>query len=166
MLTRGAQSVAALLSIVLVARILDRRTQGFYFAILGFIAFVQLAEFGLTYAVMQSASHEAAAAPADGAQLLARSNARLAALLRGATRFNAAITLLATLVIAGVGTRMLLAGASSDSAHSGRWVGPWVSALIAAGANHLLNPRISLLEGAGFVSAVWLFRFVQEATAA
>ena len=60
-LTRGVQGFAALLGLLLVARVLDKATQGYYFAILGFVAFVQLAEFGLTYAVMQSASHEAAA---------------------------------------------------------------------------------------------------------
>src|SRR5687768_3523214 len=99
MLTRGAQAVAALLSIVLVAKILDQETQGYYFAILGFVAFVQLAEFGLTYAVMQSASHEAASAGSIGTPVPEPgASERLAALLRGAVRFNAAITLLSTLV--------------------------------------------------------------------
>src|SRR5918993_4566939 len=65
MLARGTQGVAALVGIVLVGYFLDRTTQGYYFTILSFVAFVQLADFGLTYAVMQSASHAAAASAAS-----------------------------------------------------------------------------------------------------
>ena len=167
MLTRGIQGVAALVSILLVARLLDRTTQGYYFTMFGFVAFVQIAEFGLAHAVMQNASHEAAACPPNAGRLTEpTANSRLAALLRGATRFNAAITLLAALVIAGVGTRMLVAGESTGSAAAGSWVMPWLSALVAVGATQLLNPRVALLEGAGFVSAVWRLRFVQEVLAA
>ena len=160
MLTRGAQGFAALLSILLVARILDKATQGYYFAILGFVAFVQLAEFGLTYAVMQSASHEAARGAEPNA------TGRLAALLHGATRFNATITLLGALVIGGIGTRMLVAGQSTASSAAPTWPVPWIAALMAVAATQLLNPRVSLLEGAGFVSSVWALRFVQEVAAA
>jgi O-antigen/teichoic acid export membrane protein len=167
MLTRGAQAVAALLGLLLVARLLDRTTQGYYFAILGFVAFVQLAEFGLTYAVMQSASHEAAAARYhDESASKPDPERRLAALLRGATRFNATITFLGALVIGGVGTRMLVAGQSAGSSAAPTWLMPWFAALLAVAATQLLNPRVSLLEGAGFVSAVWAFRFAQEVAAA
>jgi hypothetical protein len=165
MLTRGAQGVAALVGVLLVARTVDRATQGFYFAILGFLAFMQLAEFGLTYAVMQSASHESAIAinvrqPAPPDTL-----ARLGALLRGATRFNAGVTVISALAIAAIGSRMLLAGGSSSNSVP-QWMAPWASALVAASATQLLNPRISLLEGAGHVGEVWRLRFVQESAAA
>jgi len=166
MLTRGAQGVAALLSILLVAQLLDRTTQGYYFTILGFVTFVQIAEFGLAHAVMQNASHEAASPPNAERLTEPTGSNRLASLLRGGTRFNAGITLLAALVIGGVGTRMLVAGESTGSAATGSWVMPWMSALVAVGATQLLNPRVSLLEGAGFVSSVWLLRFVQEVLAA
>ena len=167
LLTRGVQGVAALVSILLLARLLDQTTQGYYFTILGFVTFVQIAEFGLAHAVMQNASHEAASSPPNAGRLAeATASSGLAALLQGATRFNAAITLLAALVIAGVGTRMLLAGASAGSVATGTWAMPWMGALLAVGATQLLNPRVALLEGAGFVSSVWLLRFVQEVLAA
>ena len=166
MLTRGVQGFATLLSILLVARVLDKATQGYYFAILGFVAFVQLADFGLTYAVMQSASHEAAARPSGERVSHEIADSRLAALLRGATRFNATITVLAALVIGGIGTRMLVAGAAAASAAAPTWPLPWAAALIAVASAQLLNPRVSLLEGAGFVSEVWAFRFVQDVAAA
>ena len=69
MATRGAQSLAALVTILLVGRYLDRTGQGYYYAFLGFVAFMQLAEFGLGYAVMQSASHERRDADTPGMAL-------------------------------------------------------------------------------------------------
>jgi hypothetical protein len=166
MLTRGTQGVAALIGIVLVGHFLDGTTQGYYFTILGFVAFVQLADFGLTYAVMQSASHEAAAVTSTGDGIPhGQISRQLAALLRGATRFNAATTILATLAIAGIGTRILMSGNAAGASASEWWV-PWIASLASVGAGQLLNPRVSLLEGAGFVSAVWLFRLLQELTAA
>lgn len=167
MLTRGMQGAAALVSIVLVGRFLDRTTQGYYFTILGLVPFVLLAEFGLTYAVMQSASHVAAASGSGHERTSEQGgDGRLAALLRGATRFNAATTLLATLVIATVGTRVLSTAGSTDTSGGLTWTGPWVAALIAVTVSQLLNPRISLLEGSGFVSEVWRVRFLSELAAA
>ena len=166
MLTRGSQGAAALGTILLVARILDKGAQGYYFAIVGFVAFVQLAEFGLTYAVMQSASHEAARVDDAQAVPVQGSSSRLAALLRGATRFNATITFIGAVAIGAVGTRMLLAGQSTGSAAVPTWRLPWIAALVAVAATQLLNPRISLLEGAGYVSPVWALRFAQEVAAA
>jgi len=162
-LTRGTQGVAALASIILVGRFLDRATQGYYFTILSLVAFVQLAEFGLTYAVMQSASHETGhpafeLASSPGSHV---SN-RLAALLRGATRFNAATTWLGALLIAGVGTTILRSADAPAAVGSSPWALPWAAALFAVAGGQLLNPRISLLEGAGFVTEVWRFRLQQE----
>ena len=166
MLTRGTQGAAALLTILLVARILDRPTQGYYFTILSFIAFIQLAEFGLTYAVMQSASHEAPESTPPGAPNPDPGvRRRLAALLRGATRFNATTIVLATLLTAVVGTQMLSTDAAAVSA-TAAWTLPWIAALAAVAASQLVNPRASLLEGAGFVSEVWLLRLTQELVAA
>jgi len=166
-LTRGTQGAAALLGIVLVGHVMDRPTQGYYFAILGFVAFVQLADFGLMYAVMQSASHEAGNHAIEQDTSTTRGAQRqLAALLKGASRFNAATTLLSTLVVGAIGTRVLNLGTGGASGVETGWWPPWLAALIATGAGQLLNPRVSLLEGAGFVSAVWFLRFVQESAAA
>ena len=60
LMTRGTQSITALVTIGFVGRFLTPEGQGFYYTILSFVAFVLLGEFGLSYAVMQSASHETA----------------------------------------------------------------------------------------------------------
>jgi O-antigen/teichoic acid export membrane protein len=167
MLTRGMQGAAALISILLVGRLLDRTAQGYYFTILGLVAFVQLAEFGLTYAVMQSASHEAATSPSERERTpSSTADGRLAALLHGATRFNTATTILAAVSIAVVGTRMLTTAEPTSTGGRLTWAAPWIAALFAVATSQLLNPRISLLEGAGFVSDVWRLRFLAEIAAA
>ena len=87
---RGTQSATALVTIVFVGRFLTLDSQGYYYAILSFVALVMLGEFGLNYAVMQSASHEAAGLTASrGAAPHERVRSRLGALLSGGTRFTA-----------------------------------------------------------------------------
>jgi hypothetical protein len=61
---------------------------------------------------------------------------------------------------------MLVAGQSTATSAAPTWLVPWFAALLTVAATQLLNPRVSLLEGAGFVSSVWAFRFVQEVAAA
>jgi O-antigen/teichoic acid export membrane protein len=166
-LARGMQGVAALVGIIMVGHFLDQTTQGYYFTILGFVVFVQLADFGLTYAVMQSASHEAVSDLPDRDRTTERGEGRqLLALLRGATRFNTAATFLAALVIFAVGTRVLVSGGPTQTPTEAEWWLPWVASVGMVGAAQLLNPRVSLLEGGGFVTGVWLFRLGQEIAAA
>ena len=168
MATRGAQSLAALVTILLVGRYLDRTGQGYYYAFLGFVAFMQLAEFGLGYAVMQSASHERRDADTPGMALQSGQfvTPRLGELLRGAVRFNTASVILAALVLAVAGTVMLNIGEPLGSTQSVAWQAPWAAAILAAAASQIPNPRAALLEGIGFTEHVWLFRLVQELAAA
>jgi hypothetical protein len=116
---------------------------------------------------MQSASHEAASSASE-LQRTARSTSdgRLAALFHGATRFNTTTTLFATVAISVVGTRMLASAESVSSGDRLTWGVPWIAALFAVATSQLLNPRISLLEGGGFVNEVWRVRFLAEIAAA
>jgi hypothetical protein len=162
MATRGVQSVAALLSIVLVGRFVDRTTQGYYFAFVSFVVFVQLAEFGLGYAVMQSASHELRSDPGVAGTGQDMRRGRLAELLRGAIRFNTCAVLVATAILAIGGTTMLRAGEPSVGDSQVVWLAPWAAALVGAALSQLPNPRVALLEGDGHTEAVWRFRLIQE----
>jgi len=168
MATRGIQAVAALVSILLVARYLDRATQGYYYTFLGFAVFVQLSEFGLAYAVMQSASHESPTERSPVADLSADHvlTSRLSALLRGAFRFNSTTTVLSAIVVALIGTRILDTGKPAGVGAQVDWGGPWSAAILAVAISQLLNPQIALLEGVGYVEAVWLLRLKQEVAAA
>jgi len=160
--TRGVQSTTALITIVFVGRFLTLEGQGYYYAILSFVAFVMLGEFGLNYAVMQSASHEAAALTGDrAAPMYERVITRLRALLFGAMRFTAYTTSLAVVLVAAIGTRTFL-GSRTPGLPSGAWAGPWVLAILGVAASQQLAPRFALLEGTGGAAAVWRFRMQQE----
>ena len=159
---RGAQSATALVTIAFVGRFLTLDSQGYYYAILSFVAFVMLGEFGLNYAVMQSASHEAAGPAASGAASRdERVRSRLRALLSGATRFTAYTTSLAVMVVAVIGTRTFV-GTRGPGLPSDTWAGPWALAILAVAATQQLAPRFALLEGSGGAAAVWRFRLQQE----
>jgi len=160
--TRGVQSTTALITIVFVGRFLTLESQGYYYAILSFVAFVMLGEFGLNYAVMQSASHEAAALTGDrAAPMYERVITRLRALLFGAMRFTAYTTSLAVVLVAAIGTRTFV-GSRTPGLPSAAWAGPWVLAILGVAASQQLAPRFALLEGTGGAAAVWRFRMQQE----
>jgi len=162
LVTRGVQSTTALVTIVFVGRFLTLESQGYYYAILSFVAFVMLGEFGLNYAVMQSASHEAAALTGDRAgPMYEWVRTRLRALLLGAMRFTAYATSFAVVLVAAIGTRTFV-GSRTSGLPSSTWVGPWVLAILAVAATQQLAPRFALLEGTGEVAAVWRFRLQQE----
>jgi len=147
---------------VFVGRFLTLESQGYYYAILSFVAFVMLGEFGLNYAVMQSASHEAAALTGDrAAPMYERVITRLRALLFGAMRFTAYTTSLAVVLVAAIGTRTFV-GSRTPGLPSAAWAGPWVLAILGVAASQQLAPRFALLEGTGGAAAVWRFRMQQE----
>ena len=160
---RGAQSATGLVTIVVVSGFLTLESQGYYYAILSFVAFVMLGEFGLNYAVMQSASHEAAASAAGDGIISSteRATTRLRALLRGATRFTAYATSLAVVLVAVIGTQTF-AGGRTPNLPSDAWAGPWALAILGVAATQQLAPRFALLEGIGGAAAVWRFRLHQE----
>ena len=161
--TRGTQGATGLLTLAFVGRFLTLESQGYYYAILSFVAFVMLGEFGLNYAVMQSASHEAAALVGGDRTGLSDAGvrSRLRALLFGATRFTTYATSLAVVLVAAIGTRIFLATPTSGLPGN-TWVGPWALAILAVAANQQLAPRFALLEGVGGAAAVWRFRLHQE----
>src|SRR5688572_4232685 len=138
--TRGFQSLTALVTIVFVGRFLTLEGQGYYYAILSFVAFVMLGEFGLNYAVMQSASHEAAGLTASGEVAPdERVRSRLGALLSGATRFTAYTTSLAVVLVAAIGTPTFV-GTRGPGLPSDTWAGPWALAILGVAAAQQLAP--------------------------
>ena len=58
-LTRGVQAASTLACIGLVALRLDREAQGYFYTFLSLVTLFPLAEFGVSYAMMQSATSSA-----------------------------------------------------------------------------------------------------------
>jgi hypothetical protein len=150
--TRIIQGVMTVGMLGLVLLRLSPVEQGYFFTQTSLGALQLLTEFGMTYALMQTASHLAHEHHA----------ARLPALFRTALRHNAAATIGGGVIVALIGVAVLGthgAGAGGEAVH---WLGPWLSFVVAIAAYQQLQPRLALLEGAGFTAEVWRWRAVQE----
>jgi hypothetical protein len=159
-MTRAVSTVVGFASIVLVALCLDGATQGFFYAIAALTAFLPLADFGVSYAAMQSASHETSGLrwtplglEGDEASLT-----RIGALLDISRRINGIVTTFATALLAIFGTRALLVGGTTPQ--SLLWA--WAGILGCAAMTQIIAPSVAVLEGAGRVREVWRLRFLQE----
>jgi len=125
--------------------------QGYFFTQTSLGALQLLTEFGMSYALMQTASHLADEHHAG----------QIPALFRSALRHNAAATIGGGLLVALLGVAVLRTHSDGAGA-SVHWLGPWLAFVVAIAAYQQLQPRIALLEGAGFTADVWHWRAVQE----
>lgn len=126
--------------------------QGFFFAFLSFSALIQLADFGLSYATLQTASHY-------------RGSGRSADLARFAAcafRWNLGIASTATVIVALVGASIFSLRNNNTGGEIIRWAWPWIWLMLGVFAAQLTAPAIALREGAGQVEQVWRLRLFQE----
>lgn len=136
---------------VLAATKLSLVEQGFFFTFLSFGALIQLSDFGISYAAMQTASHFSV-------------STRRSQLPNFAARvffWNMPISLLATIVVGLIGV-LLFQEVSSETNLSTEWLGPWLAFLVSAYLVQLTMPSLALREGAGKISEVWQLRLYQE----
>jgi hypothetical protein len=126
--------------------------QGYFFSFLSFGALVQLADFGLSYASLQTAGRLA------GMNRLRE----LPALSRTVGRWNLYASGLAVTVVAAIGGATLSVGGSGAVKTPADWIGPWLAYLMAVLVDQLTVPRIALREGSGKVLEMWRLRLAQE----
>lgn len=154
MLTSACGSLFMVIAAVLVLVFFSSEGQGYFFTFLSFGAFMQLADFGLTYAGMQTASHLAASDTQDA----------LARLRHKILRLSLWATLLAVIVAGYFGTTTMLKGDALTSSPVS-WQAPWVAFLLSAALNQPLSVRLAVREGCGHIGEIWLIRLIQEGVA-
>ena len=150
MATRATQGAAMGVGALFVIWNTSPSGQGFYFAFISFGILLQLCDFGLSYASLQSASHLVA---------IGRT-AELKALASRALRINGVVTAVATLLVAALGAWMF---ARVEGDASTDWPVAWFAFVAGVGFNHLTAPFIFLVEGGVSVTRAWRFRLLQEA---
>lgn len=158
--TRGVGAAFGFLSVLLVSHRLSPAEQGIYYTYASLLALLTVAEFGLSYAVMQGASHNSVEWTAGGHAVGDPGALRhLATLARRAFAWLAVESVLAGATLLVVGAA-LLGTSPAGAAGSARPL--WAVTLVAGICWQLVNPFVSVLEGAGRVTGVWRLRFLQE----
>src|SRR5215213_3468977 len=146
-----ASGGVALLAIAwLATKRLSGAELGFFFSFLSLGAFVQLADFGLSYAALQTGGRLA------GTDRLHE----LPAIARHVTRWIAFSAGLATVTAGLIGFAVFTAR-RADVAHVA-WQAPWLAYLVSVFAVQVVAPGVFLREGSGKVLQMWRLRLGQE----
>ncbi len=162
LLGRGWASLSGVATLAFVVRFLSPVQQGYYYTFGSILALQVFLDLGLSYVVMQFASHEVAQLRLsvrgifEGDQ---RAKARMASLIRASMTWYSVVALLAILAILPTGLLMF-----SRNLHEGpvAWLVPWVWFVpVAVMGTLVLGPLLAILEGCGLVAEVALVRFVQ-----
>jgi hypothetical protein len=125
---------------------------GFFFSFLSFGALIQLGDFGLSYAVLQTAGSLAGTGRLD----------EIPSLARRARVWNLTVSLLMTIVVAAIATATFSAKTLRPTSATITYVGPFAAYLAAVFVNQLTMPALALREGCGKITQVWTLRLVQE----
>jgi len=146
--------LAGPIGIFLIAHRLSPAEQGFYYAFSGVLGIRVFLELGLSYVVLQFASHEMAGLQWKNERLTgeAAHYARLADLFRKSLRWYsvAAVLVIAIVLPAGL---WFLGQRGEDAAHVS-WMAPWAALVTAAAFMMSLVPVTAIIEGCGRVHEV------------
>ncbi len=149
--------------LVLIAKSLTKIEQGFYYLFFSILSLQVFFELGLTYVLMQFASHECAKLTWTSRGSLEgnpTAEARLSLLLRFAAFWYGvvAVFLIAVLLPAG----LLLFGRSADAAQAPFWQASWAGLVVATAALLFISLAMAVLEGSGRVAEVARVRAAQD----
>jgi hypothetical protein len=160
---RGWNVIAAPLTIVLIARFLRPEEQGFYYTFGSVIAMNIFLELGLTYVLLQFASHEKAHLEWTTARTLSGSEVaktRLAALLKLALKWYAVAAVLVLLLVLPAGLVFFSRNSAPTAAIA--WRTPWIWLATVSALNLLASPLFAILEGCGKISQIASMRIGQS----
>ena len=163
---RSWQLIAGFGTILLIAHSLTPIQQGFYYTFGSILSLQVFFELGLTYVVLQFASHERAHlnwTPQGVLEGDPTAKARLSSLIRQTLKWYAIASgiLIFFLIPAG----LLFFGRSPDSASAGFWQISWIWLVLTTAGMLLLSPIFSVLEGCGLIAEVARFRLGQDLVA-
>jgi hypothetical protein len=152
--------------VLLIAHSLTPIQQGFYYTFGSILSLQVFFELGLTYVVLQFASHERAHlrwTPQGVLEGDPTAKARLSSLIRLTLKWYAIASGLLVVLLIPAG--LLFFGHSPDSASAGFWQIPWIWLVVTTAGTLLLSPVFSILEGCGLIAEVARFRLGQDLVA-
>ncbi|MEO8303023.1 MAG: hypothetical protein ABI724_02780 [Betaproteobacteria bacterium] len=152
LLARGVQGATMLAAALCVAWRLSVEEQGLFFVFMSLGALLQLSDFGISYAALQTASHFRFADQAG----------RLGAFRNQANRINRLVLSAATIIVGALGA-LIVSGRPDAGQVAIGWAGPWIAFIIAVFVSQLVNLEVVLVEGGRSATVAWRFRLLQEA---
>ena len=163
LLSRCWQLLAGFGTVLLISRYLSPVQQGFQYTFAGLISMQVFFELGLTFVVMQFASHEFAHLRWNEQGLLEGDDdakARLTSLLKLSLKWYAVAAMVLFCLLAPAG--LLFFGRSPDTEAAGVWQLPWLMLVVTSSGVLLLSPIFAILEGCGLMARVARFRLYQD----
>jgi O-antigen/teichoic acid export membrane protein len=155
-------AVAGALTILLIARYLTPKEQGYYYTFYSLVALQIVFELGFSFVILQLAAHERASLrflPHGGVEGNFVAHSRLASVLQKAVRWYFAAGLVMAAVLIPAGFVFFKAHQTVDATVA--WRMPWCLLVIAAMLAFQIDPVFSFLEGCGFITEVAQRRLTQ-----
>lgn len=162
LLGRGWSSLAGLATLWFIIKNLSLPEQGFYYTFSSVLALQIIFELGMSYVVMQFASHEmiklhwSAAGMLEGDEF---SKGRIRSLLLLVLKWYGVVALLILLIVLPAGWMFFL---KSDHGGNISWRFPWLFLTMMAALNIIILPILSILEGCGRIAEVARMRMLQS----
>lgn len=162
LLGRCWSSLAGLATLWFIVKNLSLPEQGFYYTFSSVLALQIIFELGMSYVVMQFASHEmiklhwTADGTLDGDDF---AKGRVRSLLLLVLKWYGVVALLILIIVLPAGWIFF-----SNSDHGGNisWRFPWVFLTLMAALNIIILPILSMLEGCGRIAEVARMRMLQS----
>ena len=161
-LGRFWSALAGILTILLIARCLTPKEQGYYYTFYSLVALQIVFELGFSFVILQLAAHERASLTfspdgrVDGDPV---AHSRLASVLQKAVRWYSVAGLLMALILIPAGFVFFQTHQTAGAAVA--WRTPWCMLVIAAMLAFQIDPVFSFLEGCGFIPEVAQRRLAQ-----
>ena len=159
---RGWGLFSGIVMLFLVVRYLTPDQQGYYYTFASILAMQIFFELGMSYVVMQFASHEMAGLTWSNTGTIegeATAKSRLHSLLVLVLKWYGVIAILLLVVILPVGWLFFSMNPAPTEVH---WKAAWLWLVITAAVNIFVMPLLALLEGCGRVMEVARLRMYQS----
>ena len=159
----GWNALAGAVTILLIAHFLTPIQQGFYYTFSGFLSATVLFELGLSYVILQFASHERARLEWTAEGLLTGdmdAKTRLALMLRISLLWYGAVSLL--VVAIGLPAGLLFFRLHTPPGLHIAWQAPWIWVAVVSAGTLALSPLLAVLEGCGLVAEIAALRATQS----
>lgn len=142
-------------TVILIAKFLGKSEQGFYYTFFSVQGLQMFFELGVSFVIMQFASHEASGLEWSARGTLEgdlRRKSRLASLLKIAVKWYgiAGFVCMSGLIVGGTWFFR-----TSEDSQNVNWLLPWLLTATATGVNLFLIPLYSILEGCGKIREMY-----------